>query len=152
MCLLKGESSCPEKYSLEKKSQLYRSTIFIEGVSVWQTSKTLEIFCNLETTFFWRSTWYQSWFFYSNFIGCAWLESQMCDFRIRIQVTHFKIDQSSLAPLTMILAQCLWPGECQEVHRKMAEKKYQMLTSIELSEINFNQLTEKGNFRLLVTG
>ena len=31
----------------------------------------------------------------------------------------------------------------------MAEKKYQMLISIELSEINFNQPTEKGNFRLL---
>ena len=33
----------------------------------------------------------------------------------------------------------------------MVAKKYQMLISIELSEINFNQPTEKGNFRLLVT-
>ena len=63
----------------------------------------------------------------------------------KVRFTH-QSASCSLAPLTMILVQCLWPGEYQEVHRKMAGKKSPMLISIELFEINFNRPTEKGNF------
>ena len=138
MCLLKGESSC-QSFFPWKKSHLYTVQQFLSKVfPSGRLQRHLKYF----------ATWKQHSFEGQHDISLDFLLELYRVYMIRVPKVWFTHQSAScsLAPLTMILARCLWLGEYQEVHRKMAEKKSPMLISIELFEINFNRPTEKGIF------